>query len=111
MAAAALALLAVGCGDDDDGPPIPPPGSCPEPESAPHVVELDASADYTMALMSDGTTRCWGLNVANRCAVDSSTVIVWPPQQSQGLTCATQISLGEEGGAARRADGALLVWS
>ena len=104
-------LAAASCSDDAPVKPPPPEDPCAKAGGPLEVRSIAADDDYSMAVMSDGTVRCWGFNVANRCAMPDVDLEVWPPRQSQGLECVTQVSLGPEGGAARRADGGLFVWS
>ncbi len=114
LAPAALALAMIACEDDAVAPrpPAPPPSPCPTVDGPPEVARLSAGHSVTMAVMSDGTVRCWGENPSNRCCAEGAPGFFYAPaRRSVGLECVTDVSIGESGGAAVRADGGLYVWS
>ncbi len=100
--------LCMGIHCKPEPPPSPPSAICPKADPSAYPIRLTSDSSTTIALFSDGTARCWGLNSAGECGVRPSPV---KPTTLTNLACASEISRGGDGGALLRFDGQVAVWS
>jgi alpha-tubulin suppressor-like RCC1 family protein len=76
----------------------------------------DTGASTTCALLNNGTVWCWGLDVDGALGdggppqVDETIATKATPVQVKGITNATAISQGAEGGCALLADATIACW-
>ena len=74
-----------------------------------NVVQISAGYDYTCAILSDGTARCWGNNYY--CTLGDGTSTDRPtPTAVSGLVNAVSISAGQRHTCARLSDGTVRCW-
>jgi alpha-tubulin suppressor-like RCC1 family protein len=128
LASLALLLLAPGCdalesagkkGADDskDGEAKPTEGGGADPAKAVRkAVQVAAGNSAACALMDDGTVRCWGRNNLGEHGIKASDIDAATPVAVPGVTGATDIWMGGDGGASgdmvcvRTKAGAISCW-
>jgi alpha-tubulin suppressor-like RCC1 family protein len=75
------------------------------------VTQLAAGYDFTCALLSDGTVKCWGENGYGQAGQDADTVFsVEKPTTVPGLTGVTQITAGYNFACALVSGGIVMCW-
>lgn len=74
------------------------------------VTSLDAGNGHTLALLNDGSVKCWGANDLGQCG-DGTTTIVLTPITVSGLTgTVTSMASAHNGGCAAMQAGGILCW-
>lgn len=73
------------------------------------MVKIAGSYQLTMALFSDGTAACWGINDGD-CAHPVADFF-FSPTWSAGITCATDVWISGNGGWARWYDGTARIFA
>jgi alpha-tubulin suppressor-like RCC1 family protein len=71
---------------------------------------LSTGMDFTCAITSSGTAKCWGNNTSGRLGIGSAAGSVSTPTDVAGLANATQISIGFAQGCALNEAGGVLCW-
>lgn len=77
--------------------------------ACPQVRQLAAGYDFTLALLADGTVRCWGKNDEAQCG-DGTTMVRSRPVSVTGLTGVAQVTAGGGHACARKTDGTVWCW-
>ncbi len=78
--------------------------------SAPHAAAVSAGNNYTCALISNGTIKCWGSNESGRLGIGSATSSVLPSQMVVGITAAIAVATGDLHACALINDGTIQCW-
>jgi alpha-tubulin suppressor-like RCC1 family protein len=93
----------------------PCPGNICGASACATVTEVTAGYDFTCALLSDGTVKCWGENSAGQAGQDpdgngGDDWRIATPRTVAGLTNVTQIAAGYGFACARISDGTVKCW-
>jgi alpha-tubulin suppressor-like RCC1 family protein len=99
----ATGQLGVGSGTTSSSLPVTVP-------SLSGVVSLVAGTGFTCARKSDGTVRCWGLNLRGQLGDGTTTSPRFSPVSVSGLTDAARIVAGATHACALRGNGAMACW-
>ena len=78
--------------------------------SAPHAAAVSAGNNYTCALISNGTIKCWGSNERGRLGIGSTASSVLPSQVVVGITAAIAVETGDLHACALLNDGTVQCW-
>lgn len=74
------------------------------------AVDVAAGEDFTCALISGGTVKCWGDGADGRLGQGADVDDKFAPVDVQGLNGVVKLVLGEEHACALRSDGVVLCW-
>ncbi|MFO0647228.1 MAG: hypothetical protein U0326_13400 [Polyangiales bacterium] len=107
-AASGDGAVGVDATSDATSPTDRPAASCVG-AACPQVRQLSAGYDYTLALIVDGTVRCWGKNDEGQCG-DGSTSVRNRPVSVMNLTGVAQVAAGASHACARKTDGTVWCW-
>ena len=77
--------------------------------AAPHASAVSAGNNFTCALISNGTVKCWGSNERGRLGIGSTTSSNLPTQVS-GITSAIAVETGDLHACALLKDGSIRCW-
>jgi alpha-tubulin suppressor-like RCC1 family protein len=74
---------------------------------------VSAGSNHNCAVLTDGTIRCWGSNLAGELGIAdyySSCLCSWSPLQIAGITNAVAVAAGSEYSCAVLGDGTVRCW-